>query len=406
MLSENLQELLSAYVDGELASAEYSRVMSALRESEAAREHVQALRSISSQLKALPEIPSPYDFTKQFLKKQQQLELQRRKRRFATAGMAAAAALVLATAAWLAWNYSAPGVAPNTPAPVLAHKSQPSPTPSTTIQNTNIERLPRPFDTSAFMALVKQGNADLAAAWQGLTERTNQSMAWIANAEARRAELALASSTSFLASPINQAGSAFKTIDIQLPLLVGPSELNLTALQERWTKKGLFILDVSSNDTVKTLSRLMEAAKKNGVSLVVDEEVTKRLEKKLPATFMIYLENVNEQKLQQMVQNLDQLDRWHDSLNAADMSAQSLFFYALEPDGRTQLAKGLGVRPERLQFVTTPAASKPEQQGIILSYYPTRVAETISPDVRKALEKMSGPRGDGVSVVILLRQIK
>jgi hypothetical protein len=257
------------------------------------------------------------------------------------------------------------------------------------------------------MALAKQGAAEIAAGWQQFSERANQSMAWIASAETRRAELALTSSTGFLASPINQAGSAFKTLDIQLPLLVSPSEFNLATLQTRWEKKGLFILDVSSNDTVKTLSRLMEAAKKNGVSLVVDEEVTKRLEKKLPATFMVYLENANEEKLHKVLQNLDQLDRWHDALNAGDMSAQSLFFYALEQDGRVQLAKGLGIRPERLQPITTSTGMKPEeQQGVVLAYYPTRVAESISPDVRKTLEKMPGPKGDNVSVVFLLRQIK
>jgi hypothetical protein len=406
MLSENLQELLSAYVDGELAAAEYSRVMSALRESEAARDYVKELRSISSQLKALPEIPSPYDFTKEFLKKQQQIQIVTRKRRFATAGMAAAAALVLATAAWLAWSYSAPVVAPNTHAPVLAHNSQPSPTPNTSIENTNIEKMPRPFDTSAFLAMVKQGGAEVATAWQALTERTNQSVSWLSSAEARREERLLESSTSFLTGPVKQVGNAFKTLDVQLPLVVSPSEFNLAALQERLVKKGLFILDVSSNDTVKTLNRLMEAAKKNGVSLVVDEEVTKRLEKKLPAMFMVYLENANEEKLQKVLQNLDQTDRWHDALNAADMSAQSLFFYPLEPDGRKQLAKGLGVRPERLQAVTSPIGTRPEEQGVVLAYYPTRVAESISPDVRKTLEKMSGPRADSVSVVFLLRQMK
>jgi hypothetical protein len=406
MLSENLQELLSAYVDGELASAEYSRVMTALRESESAREYVKALRSISSQLKALPEIPSPYDFTKQFLKKQQQIQRVARKRRYITAGMAAAAALVLASAAWLAWNSSNPAGVPNTPAPVLAHNNQPNPGPNRS-PNNNIEELPKPLDTTGLMALAKQGAAEIAAGWQQFSERANQSMAWIASAETRRAELALTSSTGFLASPINQAGSAFKTLDIQLPLLVSPSEFNLATLQTRWEKKGLFILDVSSNDTVKTLSRLMEAAKKNGVSLVVDEEVTKRLEKKLPATFMVYLENANEEKLHKVLQNLDQLDRWHDALNAGDMSAQSLFFYALEQDGRVQLAKGLGIRPERLQPITTSTGMKPEeQQGVVLAYYPTRVAESISPDVRKTLEKMPGPKGDNVSVVFLLRQIK
>ncbi|HQR41842.1 MAG TPA: zf-HC2 domain-containing protein, partial [Gemmatales bacterium] len=68
MLSESLQELLSAYVDGELSPTEYERVMAALRESEIARDYVNSLRGISTQLKTLPKIPCPAQLTSTILR--------------------------------------------------------------------------------------------------------------------------------------------------------------------------------------------------------------------------------------------------------------------------------------------------------------------------------------------------
>ena len=78
MLSESLQELLSAYVDGELSPTEYERVMAALRESEIARNYVNSLRSMSGQLKTLPKIACPANLTSVVLREQQKKQLNAR----------------------------------------------------------------------------------------------------------------------------------------------------------------------------------------------------------------------------------------------------------------------------------------------------------------------------------------
>ncbi len=404
MISENLQELLSAYVDGELAAHEYDRVMSALQESASAREYVRQLREMSSEFKKLTALVSPVNYTKQFLQKNKILQGQRMAKQWG-AYVALAAAVLIGVSAWFYWKPAPPG--PVVPGPVDLVKKNPI-EPDTNL-NTNVVSsavTSTKRDTTWMAAALVETGQWAARQLEALGGGATTTVTWLTEADALREDRFLSSSTELLTGPVKQAGNPFKSLDLQLPLLLTPQEFSLKAVQERWAKKGLFVVDLASTDTVKTLDQLAAVCKKQELKLVVDEEVKQRLAKKLPATFIVYLENANEAKLAALLDGLQKADRWLERVS--ETKCQSLLMYPLEQEGRKQLAKGLGINAERLISSSSKSISQQSSsnQGVVLAYYPNRLASTISPEVSQTLQAQAGPQSDALSVVFLLRMSK
>ncbi len=141
MLSESLQELLSAYVDGELAPAEYERVMSTLRDSQLARDYVTQLRGLSQQIKTLPAEVCPTQVTTRFLQNTKRRQVQIRNRRLAYVG-ALAAALLISFGTWWYLNQNIPANLPILNNNNLANNTTTIPQPVTTAPE-NIPTKPR-----------------------------------------------------------------------------------------------------------------------------------------------------------------------------------------------------------------------------------------------------------------------
>lgn len=399
MLSESLQELLSAYVDGELAPAEYERVMAALRDSVVARDYVKQLREISARIKVLPKLAVPTSFSAHYLKHDHKVKRQRRAWRWGAVG-AAAAALIAGVGMWLSKpppvnppavpggidiaRHTTPDT-PNRPNPVLVPESSKA-------------------DLTWLADLGKRAAAWSLERYDDLGTRLDSTMAWFASAAEAEAKNQ-ASQKNLLTSRAKELGNPFRTTDVELPFLVTPEKFSLTDIQQRWDKKGLFQTDLVCTDTVKALSRLNEACKRNGVTLVLDEEVQRRLEKRLPAPFVLYLENIPEVTLVKVWSTLAELDHWQDGLTTMDASCQSIEFRPPDGDERKQFAGSLGMSPEKL---VTPKASAPpaSQQAIVLGLHPNRLAESISLQVRQAINGQTGPKADTVSVFFLLRSGK
>ncbi|HQR09538.1 MAG TPA: zf-HC2 domain-containing protein [Gemmatales bacterium] len=396
MLSESLQELLSAYVDGELSPTEYERVMSALRDSAIARDYVAGLRSMSKQLKALPTLQCPPQFTTKFLQERKQVQVKSRNRRY---GMIAAiaASLFIGVGIWWYVNQPGPGTLPVLGNGNIAKNTIPQPT--SPEQGPIIVPKPK-FDLSSYASLAQEALAagyDELDLWQ---ERLSQSIAWLNQAEAIREGKFQANQSTLLTGPVKQSGNVFKTLEIPIPLFSTPADFKLSSLQERWSKKGLFVLDLSSKDTVKTLRRLIEAGQEAKVPLVVDDEVKQRLAKQLPAIFMVYLENVTEEQVAAWLKAFEKADYWPSSELRGDATCQSLLLYSLDAQGRTQVARSLGLAPEQwAQPVSTGAASK----AVALSYYSYRLPTSLSEESRKAVAGLKGPMKDRLSLVVMVR---
>ena len=394
MLSESLQELLSAYVDGELAPAEYERVMSTLRDSQLARDYVTQLRGLSQQIKTLPAEVCPAQVTTRFLQNTKRRQVQIRNRRLAYVG-ALAAALLISFGTWWYLNQNVPANLPILNNNNLANNTTTIPQPVTTAPE-NIPTKPR-LDQALYAQFAQETLAtayDQMNLWQ---DRLTGTVTWLTQADARREGKFLESQSTLLTGPVKNTGSVFKTLDAPLPLLQTPLDFNLTELQRRWSKKGLFVLDLSSKDTIKTLSRLISAGEQARLPVVIDDEVKHRLAKKLPTTFMIYLENITEEQATRWLTGLSADDHWSTTELRTDSTCLSLLLYPLDATGRTQLARSLGIQPEQLD--------KPDgaSHGVALSYYSYRLPTSLGDEARKATARLHGPSSDRLSFVVLVR---
>jgi hypothetical protein len=241
---------------------------------------------------------------------------------------------------------------------------------------------------------------------QGVVDRLGGTLIWLAEAESRRDSQWQNQRNAVLTGPVKQPGNPFKGLDIQLPLLWSPGEIDLQAAQKRLAKHGLFVLDFSCNDTVKTLARLTDACKKSDIKLILDEEVKQRLAKQLPATFIVYLENANEEKLAGALAAMQQTDHWKNERFVTDTSCQGLMLYPLDPEGRRVLARGMAINPDKLQPRSGSSTKAEPGPGVVMAYYPTRALDSVSGDIRQALQSLEGARENAVSIVFFLRQGK
>src|SRR5437867_3651895 len=102
MLSEQVRQLLTAYVDGELTNRQRKAVLRLLRRSPEARALLGKLRQDAERLRALPRPHLGGDFTARVLRAVHQEQSRRRRETAARAafpawaGLAAAAAVLLA----------------------------------------------------------------------------------------------------------------------------------------------------------------------------------------------------------------------------------------------------------------------------------------------------------------------
>lgn len=396
MLSESLQELLSAYVDGELSPTEYERVMSALRDSAIARDYVAELRTMSKQLKSLPTLHCPPQLTTRFLQERKQLQLKARNRRL---GMLAALAASLFLGVGIWWYVNQTG---SVSLPVIGKNNLAK---NTIEKEKVIDRGPAvvpeksKLDMASYAYLAHEAIAaayDELELWQ---ERLSQSVAWLTQADAIREGKFQESQSTLLTGPV-KSGNVFKTLDAPLPLFMTPADFKITSLQTRWAKKGLFVLDLSSKDTVKTLRRLIEAGQEAKVPLVMDDEVKQRLAKQLPATFIVYLENVTEEQIAAWLKAFENADYWQSTEFRKDATCLSMLLYPLDAQGRSLVARSLGLAPEQLaQPVSVGAASK----AVALSYYSYRLPASLSDEARKTIATFKGPMKDRLSLVVMVR---
>jgi len=343
----------------------------------------------------------PTSFSAHYLRYSQKIKTRRRAWRWG-AGGAAAAALIAGVSMWLSRPQPIQG--PDVVgAPPIARNNVPE-TPNH--PDVNVPPVKAPVDVTWLADLGKRAGRWSLDQLDQVSAQTEAAVTWVARTHADLDSRTQASQKNLLGAPAKDPGNPFKTVDVELHPIITPNQFNLATFQQWWNKKGLFVADVVCSDTVKALTRLTEACKMHGVTLVIDEEVQKRLDKRLPATFMVYLENVNEETVAQVWSTLDGLDHWHDSLTAMDASCRSIEFRPLvEVDGRRQLARSLGVNPEKLTVPKTSATPAP-QQAVVLAYYQNRLPESISANVRQTLSGQGGPKADGVSIVFMLRANK
>lgn len=394
MLSESLQELLSAYVDGELSPTEYDRVMAALRESSIARDYVNSLRSMHTQLKAIPKVTCPSALTTNVLKRQKASQVRIRSNRLAW-GAGIAASMLIGVLLW--WYLSSlPNGNPVVNKPVDLAKHQPkAPAPLSTTPMRPHRPTIEMADVAPLVAGITSVSKDIVS---GLQSRLSESVNWLAEADTLREGRFLESQPTLLTSPVKQSGKLFKTVETTLPLQITPSELSLSEVQNRLQKKGAFVLDISARNSSKALHRIIETA---GLPIAVDDEVKQKLNGKASLTTMLYIDRITEEQLTTWLKKLQLADYWNVPEFRTDGVCRSLLLYPLEANGQEQVVRSFGL--------SKWSAQKPEKDakaGIALLYQPNRKTTTLQKETFKQICYLQGPSKDKLSLVIMIRAEK
>ncbi len=394
MLSESLQELLSAYVDGELSPTEYDRVMAALRESSIARDYVNSLRSMHTQLKAIPKVTCPSALTTNVLKRQKASQVRALSNRLAW-GAGIAASMLIGVLLW--WYLSSlPNGIPVVNKPVDLAKHQPkAPAPLSTTPMRPHRSTIEMADVAPLVAGITSVSKDIVS---GLQSRLSESVNWLAEADTLREGRFLESQPTLLTSPVKQSGKLFKTVETTLPLQITPSELSLSEVQNRIQKKGAFVLDISARNSSKALHRIIETA---GLPIAVDDEVKQKLNGKASPTTMLYIDRITEEQLTTWLKKLQLADYWNVPEFRTDGVCRSLLLYPLEANGQEQVVRSFGL--------SKWSAQKPEKDakaGIALLYQPNRKTTTLQKETFKQICYLQGPSKDKLSLVIMIRAEK
>lgn len=396
MLSENLQELLSAYVDGELSPTEYERVMAALRESEIARQYVNSLRTMSTQLKVMPTYPCPPEIAQNILKSRQKARTQSSYARLSW-GIGLAAAVLIGLGTWWYLTSQPGNVMPVINNNNIARNDHVVPVPTNPIPH--IPARPQ-WDLARLTLLLQAAMTSANDSLDAIQDRLANSVVWLTEADAVREGRFLESQASLLTSPVQQTGTVFKSIEATLPLHIAPAEFQFAAMQTRLQKKGAFVLDITTKNASKTLARLMETTK---LPLVVDDEVKQNVARKQPATVMLYIDNITVEQLNTWLTGMQSADYWNVPEYRTDGTCKSLLLYHLEPAGYAQVARSLGLTTGK--WLENKAGTKPAP-ALALTYQANRKPTTLSKDAQQTIANLKGPGKDSITLVVMLRAEK
>jgi hypothetical protein len=213
--------------------------------------------------------------------------------------------------------------------------------------------------------------------------------------------------------------SPFKTIDVQLPLFLDTRNLQTDKLLERFQGDNFHYFDLSCGESWKAFERFQTALRTAGLKVIVDTEITQRLEKKAPTRLMIYLEELTPGHVVRLLEALQAADQGAEEKKKGDFQFRSIMVHPLDAEGRRRLADSLGVPvnslpPLRASGATNPQAAEKaltgqggqdakRAHGVALVYYPHRGPNPASADVRRFFDIRPNWQPDAIHVVLVLR---
>jgi hypothetical protein len=453
MLNEEQYQLLTLFVDGEATPAQRRAAAELVRESPEARRFLQALQQDADQLKALPRATLPENFGEAVLEQIRLREAQRpaaafaiplRRRMSWVPRLAAAAAVLLAIggATYFFVVYNA--------------KLQPS-QPLASGQPT---RPPLPMDKPLASAQAKKDAADQkapgaeshakAVATADL-EKLGMALASLADPVVRSvagsidaltsAGIAMASdrpSADAVLTNRSTAPTQLKSAASHLPPLEDFRALDDARIVEQIKEGGFQLVDISCQESWKALDRLEAACRANGFKIIVDADAALRRSKKMPAVYVIYIENITADKVAKILHAAENEDKKAEAKIKNDVQFNSVLVLPLEEVWRKWLAETLGVAPAAFvhpraaaksptssidttkplpldtqksleKLASSPSAGKAtpkEPTALIMLNSPPRPQAQMSKEVKQFLEVSSGLQPDVIHAVFVLRPVK
>jgi hypothetical protein len=443
MLTNEVQQLLVAYVDSELSPRQRETVSRLLKKSAEARDFVHQLEEDAAAIRALPRRQLRTDFPQKVLdaigerlnrewaemaREHSPLTAHHSRLYPARVGIAAAACVLLALGIGATiYYYTLPeyqqkqAVAKNDltrqekPADggsvVKLKDTSPNPATDTQLQ----PRLAPPPD------ITKRDDKPIVARNQPILEFTSETEVTLETEPTSRLEL-------------------FKQVEpIGFSLVFTLRQLEQPEIQERLKEtlkdNKAFHLDLTCPTTAKGLDRLQGIFEAKGVKLLIDKAALTRWQKGLKTHYAFYTEDLTPEELTAILQAL----RTDDKKADPKQRFNKIVINHLTPANRNEICTLLGVDPRITAAkpkgplgvdLTQPLSKKTEEQvaeslagkgtprpepgkpivpkgpdrfALVLSYNPVRIPPASSKEIKQFLATRPGQRPGAVQILLVLR---
>jgi hypothetical protein len=441
MLSESDQQLLTAYVDGEISARQSRQLLKLIRRSPEARQLLQQMQENCRTLRRLPRVRSHPALSDSVLQQIQALRLKPRTksppvrhpvvRAWAGYGAAAALLLVVAGASFLFFAHSLqpdtqPAVVQNGPA-VEGNQPQPhDPTPpiaQSGSAGSDSEKLP--------VAPRREEPMDPTPIVQGPPRDDSKPL----DPEKPR-------DPNVATAPVDLV--ELKMVDIAAPLIVklqdvDPSNTKGGVLAE-FNKASAFRVEFPCRNGSRSFERFQAACKSQDIGLNVDQTAAERLKHPHYRTnYAIYLDDVTPEELTKLLQQVAGEDKKPDAKKVVDAQFDRIVLVRLGKRDHKELAELLGTDPTvsatptgplrtdvhkavsdqtGSQIAATltgqggapprpdgdkPAMKAGEHSALVVPYTPLRPAAN-SVEVKRYLDTRKAARPGTLQVLLVLRE--
>ena len=358
MLSSEEQELLTAYIDGELSGPKRRLVARLLRRSDDARTLLGDLQRDSRELRAMPALSAPVDLSSRILHRIEAAPrpVLRMTRRVAPKparfplyrGLAAAAAVLLLVGLGSFFLHLSDRPATN---PSLAHQQDPAenkiePTPN------GLAQQPKQPDEKAPVAVVRHPKPSETPKLPVEEEEDNKPIV-VVTPDPDRPDGPI------LTAPGRESRGVLERVELALPTFH-----RLHALDQPDQAKALagqltapaYRIELTARDASRGFARLRQVFADRKINLVLDPSAAKRLDKPQWRTdFGLFLENVPAADLVAILAAVGTADQLGGDKKPSEMRFDgSLVVKELSPWDRRELADLLSVDPVKVRPVVTP----------------------------------------------------
>ncbi len=398
MLSDQLRQLLTAYVDGELTNRQRKAVQRLLRRSPEARALLGRLQEDARRLHALPRQHLGGEFTARVMHGVRQRQAEERRRQAAReaalplwVSLAAAAAVLVAVSlgSFVYFTHSAPSspvASRGSPSPEPAPVPPPEPD-GKTDPGTTLADSPKPPDRPQEPAPLEQLPMPIAVNNDKPQEPVNPGA--VIASETPQPEMEM-----------------FKPAVVKPPfaLLEDVRAIQADRLRKALGKETALRVELPCGDTAKGFRRLQLALKEVGISLAIDAAAQNRLDKpRLRSNYVLFVEDLTAEELARVLAKLGRDDKKAaEARPKPDGQFSKMVVNLLSDADRKELSDVLRVEARQLQAGSGKGKGT-ERLALAVTYNPER-PRANSPEVKRYLEGRKPGRPGALQVLLVLRE--
>jgi hypothetical protein len=394
MLSDQLRQLLTAYVDGELTNRQRKAVERLLHRSPEARALLAELQDDARRLRALPRRRLDEEFTARVLRSVRQRGAEERRRQAAREAAlplwtsVAAAAVVLIAVGFGSYLYFTHA---ESSAPLAAVKPPPADPPGPT---------PDPNEGG------KDDGTRLADNHAPPPDQAPEKLPMPAVVSNDRPRDPVNPETVIGAETPQPEMEMFKPAVVKPPFLLVEDLRTLQAdrLRKALGEEAALRVELPCADTAKGFRRLQTALKEVGVALAIDAAAQNRLDKpRLRSNYVLFVEDLTAEELSRALAKLGTDDKKAaEAKPKPDGQFSKMVVNTLSEADLKELSAVLRVEASQLQAGSGKGKGT-ERLALAVTYNPER-PKANSPEVKRYLESRKPARPGALQVLLVLRE--